>query len=111
MKITATVLEVEGRVEAVPRGRIGLIVLGSLLGGAVVAVVLAALAFGGAVEPVVAGGVLLAFAAAWASLGSGSRARMSRSHAPQRVNRSSVAALDAKNAAMSAIIDQRFASM
>ncbi|MFL6100108.1 MAG: alpha/beta fold hydrolase [Actinomycetales bacterium] len=49
-------------------GHIGRIVATSLVGGAVLALVLALLVFGGATEPVVGGAVLIGFAAGWAAL-------------------------------------------
>jgi pimeloyl-ACP methyl ester carboxylesterase len=62
-------------------GHIGRIVVASLLGGAVLAVVLSVFVFGGATEPVVAGSVLVGFAAGWAALAWGSTARTDQ---PQR---------------------------
>ena len=50
------------------RGHIGLIVAGSLLGSLLLALILAFLVFPGAVEPVINGVVLLAFAIGWAML-------------------------------------------
>ena len=51
-----------------PRGRIGLVVLGSITSGLVAAFGLALLAFGGFQEPTITGVVLVAFAAGWAML-------------------------------------------
>ena len=51
-----------------PRGHIGRIVTGSILGGLLGAVFLVAVPFAGAPEHVITGSVLLAFAAAWATL-------------------------------------------
>jgi pimeloyl-ACP methyl ester carboxylesterase len=62
-------------------GHIGRIVAGSLLGAAALAVVLTVLVFGGDTEPVIAGAVLLAFAAGWAGLGWASQVRTAQ---PQR---------------------------
>jgi pimeloyl-ACP methyl ester carboxylesterase len=50
------------------RGHIGRIVAGSLVGGLVSAIVLVVVPFAGAQEHVITGSVLLAFAAAWATL-------------------------------------------
>ena len=57
------------------KGHIGHIVAATLLGGAVLAVVLSVFVFGGATEPVVAGSVLVGFAAGWAALALASQRR------------------------------------
>jgi hypothetical protein len=57
-----------GRLQRPPKGRIGLIVAGSLATGLVVAVVLVAAPFIEAKENVLTGTVLLAFALGWALL-------------------------------------------
>jgi pimeloyl-ACP methyl ester carboxylesterase len=57
--------------EGVPpkrKGRIGLIVVASMLGGLILALVLTLLVFGGAEEPVINGVALLAFALGWVML-------------------------------------------
>jgi pimeloyl-ACP methyl ester carboxylesterase len=64
-----------------PRGHIGLVVLGSMTSGLVVALVLALLAFGGFQEPTITGLVLVAFAAGWAMLAAIS---VRRTDQPQR---------------------------
>lgn len=66
---------------AATAGHIGRIVVTSLLGGAVLALVLSVFAFGGADEPTIAGAVLVGFAAGWAGLAWGSTARTDQ---PQR---------------------------
>jgi pimeloyl-ACP methyl ester carboxylesterase len=65
----------------VPHANIGRIVATSLIGGGVLAVVLAVLVLGGATEPVIAGGVLLAFASGWVTLAWASQTRTDQ---PQR---------------------------
>jgi pimeloyl-ACP methyl ester carboxylesterase len=61
-------LDVDRPIPPTQRGRIGLIVSASLLGGALLAILLAVIVFGGSIEPVTAGLVLLAFAASWGAL-------------------------------------------
>ena len=61
-------LQESGRLEPTPRGRIGLIVAGSLASGLVAALVLVAAPFVAAEENVLTGVVLLGFAFGWALL-------------------------------------------
>jgi pimeloyl-ACP methyl ester carboxylesterase len=54
--------------QPVRQGHVGLVVLGSLLIGFLLALVLAGIVFGGGTEPVITGVVLLSFALGWALL-------------------------------------------
>jgi pimeloyl-ACP methyl ester carboxylesterase len=63
------------------QGHVGLVVLGSLLVGFLLALILAGIVFGGGTEPIIAGVVLLSFAAGWGLL---ARLSSRRTDQPQR---------------------------
>lgn len=56
------------QVRPTPKGHVGRIVAGSILGGLILALVLSIIVFGGATEPIISGSILLAFALGWTML-------------------------------------------